>query len=269
MPIRLLVCDIDGTLVRTDKSLSDANVAAVARLRDAGIAMALISARPASGMLWIADKLGLAGPFGAFNGGTLVKPNGTPEGETLCAERLEPGIAGQALGLIDQPGLIRWLFQKGRWHTTEDDARFAPRERVTTLQEPVVATDFALLMQDVDKIVAVTGDEPRLAELEREVAEALGGDANVIRSNPNYLDITAPRANKGDGIAALATAYGIPLADVAANGDQRNDMAMFARAGLAIAMGNAPPEVQAAAGHVTLSNDADGVAHAIDTLILG
>ena len=72
MTVRLVISDIDGTLVRGDKRLSDGVVAAVKRLQDAGVAMSLISARPPSGMTWIAERLGLTGEIGAFNGGTIV-----------------------------------------------------------------------------------------------------------------------------------------------------------------------------------------------------
>jgi Cof subfamily protein (haloacid dehalogenase superfamily) len=266
--IKLLISDIDGTFVRSDKSVSDAVLAACDRLRAAGVQLALISARPASGILWIADKLRLDGAIGAFNGGTIVRPNGTPEGDVLCAERLDPAVAERALALIDRPGVICWVFHKGRWYTTALDDYYTDKERHSTSQEPVVVASFAGLTDAVDKIVAVSGAEAMLANLEDEVAAKLGTGANVIRSQTYYLDITAPRANKGDGVAALAKVYGVDLADVAVIGDQRNDIAMFARAGVTVAMGQAPDAVKAAAQHVTESNDRDGVAHAIDEIIL-
>ncbi|MFZ2982544.1 MAG: HAD hydrolase family protein, partial [Sphingobium sp.] len=119
-----------------------------------------------------------------------------------------------------------------------------------------------------DKIVGVSDDHALLARLDGEIAAALGQDVTVGRSQPYYLDITAPRANKGDGVAALAAAIGVPLANVAVLGDERNDLPMFARAGLSIAMGQGPDAVRAAADRVTRSNEEDGVAHAIDEIIL-
>lgn len=263
-PIRLVVCDIDGTLVRSDKTLSDGVVAAATRLQQAGVAMTLISARPPSGILWIAEKLGLTTPVGAFNGGTVVRPDGT----IVSAERLAPEVARRALELIDRPDVIPWLFHEGEWHAGRLDDEHTPREVKSANQQPTVGADFATLLDAVDKIVAVSDDHAMLAALERTVAEALGDQATVARSQPYYLDITAPAANKGAGIAALAGADGVPLDAVAAIGDQRNDLPMFARAGLSIAMGQGPAEVRAAATHVTGSNDEDGVAQAIDTIIL-
>lgn len=263
-PSRLVVSDIDGTLVRHDKSLADATVAAVARLRAAGVAFTLISARPPSGMLWIAERLQLTGVIGAFNGGTIVKPDGT----ILSAARLDPAAATRALALLDRPGVTPWLFADGNWYARTTDSRYVQRERMSANVEPIILDDFSGLLGAVDKIVGVSDDHAALAVADGEVAAALGDVATVARSQPYYLDVTAPAANKGDGVTALAAAFGVSLDAVTVIGDQRNDLPMFARAGRAIAMGQAPDEVRAAAGAVTRSADEDGVAHAIDTLIL-
>ena len=263
-PIRLVVSDVDGTLVRSDKTLSDGVVAAVKRLQETGAPFSLISARPPSGMLWIAERLGLTGQIGAFNGGTILQPDGT----VVSTERLASDVATRALALLNDPALIIWVFAEGRWHTSKLDDEHTPRERKSANQEPTLCGDFSGLLGKVDKIVAVSDNHDKLAVLEGQVAEALGHGATVIRSQLYYLDITAPRANKGDGIAALAKAAGVDLADVVVIGDQRNDMAMFARAGVAIAMEQGPEEVRTAASCVTGSNDEDGVAQAIDRIIL-
>ncbi len=262
--IRLLVSDIDGTLVRHDKSLSDGVVAAVARARAAGLAVSLISARPPSGMLWIAARLGLDGPIGAFNGGTLVRPDGA----IVSAEHLDPGAAREALALLDVPHVTPWLFADGRWYAATLDGEHVAHERKAANVTPIRRDDFADLAVRADKIVGVSDDHELLVTLEDKVAGALGGRATVVRSQPYYLDVTAPHANKGAGVTALAAAYGVALDEVAVIGDQNNDLAMFAVAGLSVAMGQAPDAVRAAADEATLSDDEDGVAHAIDHIVI-
>jgi Cof subfamily protein (haloacid dehalogenase superfamily) len=262
--LRLLVSDIDGTLVRSDKSLSDPVIAAVKRLEAAGVPVSLISARPPSGMLRIAERLGLSSPIGAFNGGTIVRPDGT----IVSAAHLAADLSSRALELIDRPTVIKWVFARGQWHTDRLDDHYTPRERKAADQEPVVCSDFSRFLGAVDKIVAVSEDHAMLAELEKQVGATLGQGATVARSQPYYLDITAPAANKGDGVAALARAAGIPLDQVAVIGDQYNDLPMFRRAGLSIAMAQGPEDVRKAAMQVTGSNDADGVAQAIDRILL-
>ncbi|MDB5726066.1 MAG: Cof-like hydrolase family protein [Novosphingobium sp.] len=262
--LRLFVSDIDGTLVRDDKTLSDAVVVACQRLMAAGVPVSLISARPPSGMLWIAEKLGLSVPIGAFNGGTIVSPDGT----ILSAARISPDVAKRTLEIIDRPGVVRWLFNDGRWYADRPNALRDDRERKAANQEPTFGADFAGLLGAVDKIVAVSEDPALLTELEGLVAAMAGKDATVSKSQPYFLDVTAPAANKGDGVAALAAAMGVPLEHVAVIGDQYNDVPMFRRAGLSIAMGQGPEDVRKAATYVTASNDDDGVAQAIAEILL-
>ncbi|PSJ38341.1 HAD family hydrolase [Allosphingosinicella deserti] len=265
LPIRLVVSDVDGTLVRSDKTLSDAVVAAAARLRAAGVHFSLISARPPSGIVWIAERLGLRGQIGAFNGGTILEP----DGRVLSAARLEPQVAAQSLETLTGAKVDIWLFADGNWYALDANNRRVPREKLSSNVDPVIVPDLRSLTANVDKIVGVSDDHALLARLEDDLCGTSAGQATVARSQPYFLDITAPAANKGDGVAALAAAAGVTLAEVAVIGDMRNDLPMFARAGFSIAMGQAPEEVRAAADAVTLSNDEDGVAHTIDEILLG
>lgn len=262
--IRLVISDVDGTLVRGDKSLSDGVVAAVARLQAAGIGFSLISARPPSGLLWIAERLKLTGKIGAFNGGTIVDPDGA----IVSADHVAPDDAAAALRLIDRPGIDPWLFRDGRWHARTLEGVHVDHERKAAGIEPVLTSDFSALLDRVDKVVGVCDDHGLLERLEPDVKAALGDRATVARSQAYYLDVTAARGNKGDGVQALAEAAGIPLSAVCVFGDQYNDLPMFARAGLSVAMGQGPEAVRSAATHVVGSNDDDGVAQAIDKFVL-
>lgn len=265
-PIRLVVSDVDGTLVRSDKTLSPAVRQAVRRLLDAGVGFSIISARPASGMLWIAEELGLSVPIGAYNGGTILRP----DGHVLSAVHIDDDIAARAMEMLAGPGTDLWLFARGRWHAPAGslDHPHVASERVTSASEPVLFSDPREVTGPFDKIVAVSDDHDRLATLEPEVGKALGERATVARSQLYYLDVTAPKADKGHGLAAVAEAAGVPLDQVAVLGDQRNDLPMFARAGFSVAMGQGPEEVRKAATRTTLPNDEDGVAHAIEEILL-
>jgi Cof subfamily protein (haloacid dehalogenase superfamily) len=262
--IDLLICDVDGTLVRSDKTVAPATGQAVRRLRAAGIGFSAISARPARGMRYPIEVLGIDQPTAAFNGGTIVAADGT----VLSARRLTDDTAAQTLALFAAQDVEIWVFADDRWLVVDPDGPFVPRERHAVGFEPVVVPDFRPLLHRVDKIVAASHDHALLARMEESTAAALAGRARAVRSQPYYLDVTDLQADKGHGVAALAEAAGVPLERVAVIGDAHNDIPMFERAGLAIAMGQAAPEVQAAARHVTTGNDADGVAHAIERFIL-
>jgi Cof subfamily protein (haloacid dehalogenase superfamily) len=264
-PIRLLISDVDGTLVRHDKSLADATIAAFRRLSAAGIKSTLISARPPSGILHLAEALALDGPIGAFNGGTLFRRDGT----VSDVERLDPGLVTKLLAVMDRPGVDIWLFSGGLWYARTDDNPHTPREILSAGVQPTLRPIAEMPVHEVDKIVGVSDDAALLIKVEGEAKAAAGGRATIARSQAYFLDVTAVKANKGDGITALARAYGIALDEVAVIGDQANDLPMFAKAGLSVAMGQAPDAVKAAADTVTASNDEDGVAVAIDRILSG
>ncbi|MBS0482724.1 MAG: HAD family hydrolase [Proteobacteria bacterium] len=262
--VRLLICDIDGTLVRHDKSLPDQNVAAIRDLTARGVIVSLISARPPAGMIGIARQLGLTGPFGAFNGGTIFRADGTE----LSAAHVPAGTAQALLDLYAQPGVTRWLFASGRWLTSDPANPHTPREIISSGLQPQASDDFAPWLDKVDKVVAVCDDDPVMDRIEVQARDLAGVAANVVRSQEYYLDATAPSANKGDGVTALANLFGVPLEQVAVIGDQANDIAMFRVAGMAIAMGQAKPEVQAAAHRIAASNENAGVADAIARFVV-
>jgi Cof subfamily protein (haloacid dehalogenase superfamily) len=257
--IRLLVSDVDGTLVRDDKSLPEANRDAILALMAAGVATTLISARPPSGMLGLAATLRLTGPMAAFNGGTLFDSDGT----IRVAHRLEAPDAAAMLRLLDRPGVAPWVYADGAWFVPGLDNPHLERERLAAAVEPVIRTDFAGLDGRIDKIVGVSDDHELLGQLEQRSKEMIGTRSTIARSHPYYLDFTHLLANKGAGIAALARAFGVELAQVAALGDMANDLPMFARAGLSVAMGQAPDCVRAAANATAATNEEAGVADAI------
>lgn len=262
--LRLLVSDVDGTLVRHDKSLAPATIAAAQRLIEAGGAMTLISARPPSGVLPIARELGLVHPVGAFNGGTVVETDGT----IVTAYHLDAEVSRRAVRIILDEGVTCWVFADGKWHASDDTNPHIDREKRSAMVDPVFRDAFDDLHGRVDKISGVTDDEDQIAALRERLREALGDGANVALSQTYYCDITHPLANKGDGIGTLAETIGVPLAETAAIGDMPNDLPMLTRAGYPIAMGQAPDEVKQAAKAVTESNDEDGVAAAIDRYLI-
>lgn len=262
MAIRLLVSDLDGTLVDKDKQLTPATIAAVDRLRAAGVGFTVISARPMSGIRPLLEPLNLDGDVAAFNGGIVFRRDGTIVSHVTIPAEIARGVMDMA------DGVDTWVFADDQWYASNGDGPHTQSERRSSAQEPVVVGAFDDLLERADKITFVSDDAAALHALYERVHARFGAQATVAQSQTYYLDVTALSANKGDGIAALAGALDVDLADTAAIGDQANDLPMLARAGLSIAMGNAPDAVKAKAHATTRANDEDGVAHAIDTIIL-
>lgn len=264
MAVKLVVCDVDGTLVDQDKNLTAATVAAVKRLEAAGVAFTLVSARPRSGMAPLLAPLGLEqAEVAAFNGGWISKGDDTVHHETIADD-----VARGVLAMADGSGADVWVFADDLWHATDGDGPHTRSERVSSDQEPVVADGFDAVIARADKITFVSDDEDGLHALYEKMHDRYGDRATIAQSQTYYLDVTPPTGNKGAAIATIAKTLGFDLSATVAIGDQANDLPMLERAGLSIAMGNAPDRVKAAADEVTLANDADGVAHAIDTIIL-
>lgn len=261
--VRFVVSDVDGTLVDHEKRLSPATVAAVDRVRAAGIGFTVISARPPSGVEPIAGALELDGPIAAFNGGAVFRRGGA-----MMEEHLVPAEVGRGvLELAHGSGAHVWVFADGRWHADTLDDPHVPRERRSANQEPVILSDFGDLADRAGKITFVSDEPAVLAELLERARDRYDGQATIAQSQTYYLDVTALRANKGAGVEALARAAGVPLDAVMVLGDMRNDLPMLTRAGLAVAMGQAPGDVKAAAHWISASNDEDGVARALDRLL--
>ena len=261
--VDLVVSDVDGTLVDGRKKLTDATIAAVKRLTDAGVGFTIISARPRSGMMPIAEALAVDAPMGAFNGGTIF----TRDGRVLSQDHIDPAVVRGVFDL-DCSGTDIWVFANDTWYASTDQGTHVASERITSDQAPVVMQDFAALYDRADKITFVSDDEDLLRGL-ADQAKVFADRATIAQSQTYYLDVTPRVGNKGDGIALLAEAMETPLEQIAAIGDQANDLPMFARAGLSIAMGQGPEAVRAKADRVTGGNDTDGVAQAIDEVILG
>jgi len=264
MTIGLVVSDVDGTLVDKTKQLTPGVIAAVGRVRAAGLGFTIISARPRSGMMPLAQTLAIDSPMGAFNGGIVF----TRDGAVLCHHLIDRAVVEGVFALTAGAAIDTWVFADDRWYASSGHGGHVASERIASDQAPIVRDDFTDLYDRADKITFVSDDPALLAGL-AEQAKAFADRATIAQSQSYYLDVTALAGNKGDGVAALADAIGVPLAETAALGDQFNDVPMFARAGVSYAMGQGPEAVRATATHVVAGNDRDGVAEAISAILDG
>ena len=165
-------------------------------------------------------------------------------------------------------GLYAWIYRSTEWYITDPHAPHAERESTTVQFQPTVVPTYDGLLDRVVKIVGVSDDHDLVARCEAAVQHQFGSQVSAARSQPHYLDVTHPTANKGVVVERLSNYYKIPLQQIATLGDQPNDVLMFVRSGLSIAMGNAGDEVKRQATFVTASNEEEGFAQAIEEIIL-
>lgn len=263
-PIRFVLSDMDGTLLRPDHSLAPAVMDAVAKLRAAGVYFSLASSRPPRAMRGQVAALGVDLPIAAFNGGVLINPDGSE----LQSHFVERGAVDLCLATF--AGHLRdvWVFADDQWLARNRDAHYFAKELHALGYEPLIVDDFAPYLDRVHKMVATSADFELLTTLETQLQAPLQGRAIAARSQQYYLDVTALLANKGQALATLAEHVGVNLEQTAVIGDGANDVAMFKRAGFSVAMGQGEVAVKAQADAVTQSNLDDGAASAILELIL-
>ncbi len=262
--ISLVLADVDGTLVTADKVLTLRARAAVKRLHSAGIAFAITSGRPPRGMAMLVDPLALRTPVAGFNGGIFVKPD-----MTIMEEHVLAGdVARRALEVILHNGMDAWVYSGRDWFVRDRNAPHVTREQWTVKFAPTVIERFEGVLDSAVKIVGVSDDLDLVARCEKDTQDALGTGASAARSQPYYLDVTHPDANKGTVVATLSKLLSVPTSEIATIGDMPNDVLMFRNSGLSIAMGNASRDVQAQADLITASYEDEGFAKAIERFIL-
>lgn len=262
--IRLLISDIDGTLLTSTKVLTDRSVRTVEQLREANILFALTSSRPPRGMTMLVKPLQLTTPLSAFNGGLITDSSLNIIEETKVRQELVQPI----ITLLQAHGLSIWLYQDLEWFVLDSDGPHVRHEASAIQFEPTTMKSFDSLTTNIAKIVGVSDDSNAVVAAREEIERSYGQEVSATSSQTYYLDVTHPEANKGKVVDYLSALFEVPVIEIATIGDMHNDVAMFKRSGLSIAMGNGPREVQLAAKVRTTTNDDEGFAHAVEHFIL-
>lgn len=263
--IKLLAVDVDGTILTTGRKVSDANVEAVAKAIGAGIEVALVSGRPPFGMSYTTQRLNLRGYQIAYNGALLLDAR---TGEVLFHRILPLHTAIEAVLLARQHDLYLSYYTGPHWYV-ERECEEMHLERLGLQTDPVILPDLlGAHLPAPEKVLAISLDNPEgLARFHEAASVKLEG-VNVHYSSPYSVEIVEIGASKGMALAMLTDRLGLHRDQVMAIGDSYNDISMLEFAGLSVAVGNAPPEVQAAAGFVAAPCEDDGVAEAIERWIL-
>jgi Cof subfamily protein (haloacid dehalogenase superfamily) len=228
------------------------------------VLFAITSGRPPRGMEMLIEPLDLRTPIAAFNGGILVDR----DMETIEQKAIPDDLVGQVVGLMRSFGLDVWLYRGADWFVTDPNGPHVNREAWTVKFDPSVVDDYDHLSDHVAKLVGVSDDHDAVRNAGEAAHEQFGDHVTAAASQPYYLDVTHPDANKGFVARRLAKQYELDEGQFATIGDMPNDILMFAHSGLSIAMGNADPQVKRAARRVTDSNEDEGFATAVERFVL-
>ncbi|MCU9614397.1 Cof-type HAD-IIB family hydrolase [Caldibacillus lycopersici] len=267
MAYKMIVLDLDDTLLREDQTISERTKHALMEAQEMGVKVVLASGRPTFGMAPIAKELSLA-EYGSyilsFNGGKIIN----------C--QTEEEIFSSTLSLAN----VRQLFAVSRRedvyiHTYVGDEILTDKENpFTTIESALTGLPVRMVDNFVDGVtvpvvkVLMVAQPEKLRKVEQVLQEELAEDYSIMRSKPFFLEFTEKGITKGESLNQLIKACGIKREEVIAIGDSYNDLSMIEFAGLGVAMGNAPGDIKEKADYVTDSNEHDGVAKVVEQFVL-
>lgn len=264
LPYRAIALDLDGTLTNHDKVVTQKTREALLQAEAEGVVIILASGRPTYGIEPVAECLELdkrGGYILSYNGGNIVNAK---TGEKLFAQFLPDEVI---------PILYRYAKEKnhallgyaGNEIITEmpDDQYVKEESRINKMNIRKVENLFEALEPHPTKLL-MTGDPADMLKAENELSEILGDRMDIFRSAPFFLELVPKGIDKAKSLLRLLSKINLTPADMIAFGDGYNDLSMLKLAGMGVAMQNAAPEVRAEADYITLSNEEDGVAAALE-----
>lgn len=269
MKYKLLVLDVDGTVLNRDKTITARTRAALLKVQQMGVRIVLASGRPTYGLMPLVKALDL-GNYGGFilsyNGGQIINAQ---SGEVLFERRINPEMLPYIEKKARKHGFSLFTYTEGDIVTTDPENEHIRQEAMLNNMQLRKEEEFSISVDFAPcKCMVVSDDEAALIALETHWRKRLNGALDVFRSEPYFLEVVPPAINKANTLGALVELLELKSEEVIAMGDGVCDVGMLQSAGLGIAMGNAPHSVKVCADMVTGTNDEDGVAQAIEKLIL-
>lgn len=267
MDIKVICCDIDGTLVRDDKTLSEENIKWVQKaVFEKGIHFALVSGRPATGVLPLYEKLGITGPVSCFNGGTLLDE----KLNVVCDMRLDKDIALRLCDAMDISDATMTIFDGMKWYL-QSRSLFGYERKKNIYNCDCEVGPFRTLLQgfDTNKCVYLAEFKESIDKVEDFILKNIDLTRATYFREDCYLEVSSRSHNKGLAIAELSKLYNVPISQIMALGDADNDIEMLSEAGVSVVMANGTEKAKQAAKYNTASNNEDGVAKAIEKFVFG
>lgn len=269
MKYKLLVLDVDGTLLNDSKEITPRTLAALKKVQQMGVRIVLASGRPTYGLLPISNKLELnnyGGFIMSYNGGQIFS---VQDGKMIFEKQINPEIIPYLTKKAKKNNFPIFTYYTDTIITSDTENEHIQEEAYLNNMRMVQTNNFP---EAVDfnpyKCMLVSDDEEALTGLEQHWKRKLNGVLDVFRSEDYFLEVVPKSINKGDSLSLLMDNLKVTRDEVVAIGDGVCDIPMIQLAGLGIAMGNAQESVRRCTDHTTLSNEDDGVAVAVEKAII-
>jgi len=267
LSIKLIVLDLDDTLLRDDQSISNRTKAALIKAQENGVKVALASGRSTFGMVACAEELSLAEYGGfilSFNGGKMMNYQLKEE---LFSSSLSLTAVKKLYEISQREGVFIHTYMGNEIITETDNPYTTIASGLSNMPINLVTSFVEGVKEEVGKVL-MCGDPDKMKIVEAKLKTELADDFSVMRSKPFFVEFTKKGVTKGTSISHLIQKYGIKREEVMAIGDSYNDQEMITFAGLGVAMGNAPDDIKELADYVTDTNMNDGVAKCVEKFVL-
>ena len=269
MKYKLLVLDVDGTLLNDEREISKRTLAALLKVQQMGVRIVLASGRPTYGLMPLAKTLEL-GNYGGFvlsyNGCQIIKAQ---NGEILFERRINPEMLPYLEKKARKNGFAIFTYHDDTLITDSPDNEYIKNEALLNNLKIIKEDEFSTAIDFAPcKCMLVSDKEKALIGLEQHWEKRLAGTLDAFRSEPYFLEVVPCGVNKANTLGALLEHLGVTREEVIAVGDGVCDVTMLQLAGMGGAMGHSQDSVKVCADYVTASNEEDGVALAVEKLIL-
>ena len=269
MKYKLLVLDVDGTLLNDEREISKRTLAALLKVQQMGVRIVLASGRPTYGLMPLAKTLEL-GNYGGFvlsyNGCQIIKAQ---NGEILFERRINPEMLPYLEKKARKNGFAIFTYHDDTLITDSPDNEYIKNEALLNNLKIIREDEFSTAIDFAPcKCMLVSDKEKALIGLEQHWEKRLAGTLDAFRSDPYFLEGVPCGVNKANTLGALLEHLGVTREEVIAVGDGVCDVTMLQLAGMGVAMGHSQDSVKVCADYVTASNEEDGVALAVEKLIL-
>ena len=269
MKYKLLVLDVDGTLLNDEREISKRTLAALLKVQQMGVRIVLASGRPTYGLMPLAKTLEL-GNYGGFvlsyNGCQIIKAQ---NGEILFERRINPEMLPYLEKKARKNGFAIFTYHDDTLITDSPDNEYIKNEALLNNLKIIREDEFSTAIDFAPcKCMLVSDKEKALIGLEQHWEKRLAGTLDTFRSEPYFLEVVPCGVNKANTLGALLEHLGVTREEVIAVGDGVCDVTMLQLAGMGVAMGHSQDSVKVCADYVTTSNEEDGVALAVEKLIL-
>ena len=269
MKYKLLVLDVDGKLLNDERESSKRTLAALLKVQQMGVRIVLASGRPTYGLMPLAKTLEL-GNYGGFvlsyNGCQIIKAQ---NGEILFERRINPEMLPYLEKKARKNGFAIFTYHDDTLITDSPDNEYIKNEALLNNLKIIKEDEFSTAIDFAPcKCMLVSDKEKALIGLEQHWEKRLAGTLDAFRSEPYFLEVVPCGVNKANTLGALLEHLGVTREEVIAVGDGVCDVTMLQLAGMGVAMGHSQDSVKVCADYVTASNEEDGVALAVEKLIL-